>query len=294
MPVFFAFSDESGKYKKERSEKFIQKNPCYCRSAVLLEAHDWLKLRHEFSLLKKRLLNLDPAQEVKWSYIWSLYRHFQKKEEIPRHKPYFTLRRHSLDTFVEFIRQALQLLQNCPSCRVILTATFNERQKTKPVETKKILALHLSHLFSLIEQEMAKIPESVCVFFINREDPTLEKSLKEAFSEIFKYDLPQKYPHLKNSLNFEYFPQSFGSQVADYYAGVFSGSLRFYPQSIDLFRHQVWPKIIKEKDEALGIGIKEIPENPKNRIFLQKILKKIFETEEKDYRVSLEERLKIK
>jgi len=26
MPVFFAFSDESGKYKKERSNKLISKN----------------------------------------------------------------------------------------------------------------------------------------------------------------------------------------------------------------------------------------------------------------------------
>ena len=50
MPVFFAFSDESGKYKKERTDKFILKNPYYCRSVVLLEAGDWIKLKDEFYL----------------------------------------------------------------------------------------------------------------------------------------------------------------------------------------------------------------------------------------------------
>ena len=42
--------------------------------------------------------------------------------------------------------------------------------------------------------------------------------------------------------------QSFGGQEADYCAGVLNGCLRLYPQSIDLFRHQIWPKILKEKN----------------------------------------------
>lgn len=292
MPVFFAFSDESGKYKRERSDKFILKNPFYCRSAVLLEAQDWLKLKKEFFLLKKRLLNLGYEQEVKWSYIWSLYRHFQKKEGIPREKPYFHLRLHPLDSLMEFIRQALELLKGCPSCRVCFTVTFNERQRTKPLEIKKIITLHMSHILALTEKEMEKIPDSYCVFFLNREDPTAEKNLKDTFSEIFEEAFPQKYPQVKDSLNFEFFPQSFGSQLADYYAGVMNGCLRLYPQSIDLFRHQVWPKIVKENEQALGSGIREIPENKKNRAFLKGTLERIFEAEEKEYRVSLEERLK--
>jgi len=294
MPVFFAFSDESGKYKKERSDKFISKNPFYCRSAVLLEVQDWIRLKNEFHLLKKRLLNLGHEQEVKWSYIWSLYKHFQKRERVPQKKPYFSLRNHSLDTLIDFIRQALELLKNCPSCRVVLTVTFNQRQRTKPLETKKIITLHMNYLLTRAEKEMENFPESVCVFFLNREEPPLEKQMKDAFSEIFGKALAEKYPHLKDSLNFEYFPQSFGSQLADYYAGVFNGCLRLYPQSIDLFRHQVWPKVLKENNEALGCGITEIPENSKNRTFLKAIMEKIFEAEEKDYRVSLEERLKLK
>lgn len=291
MPIFFAFSDESGKYKKERTDKFISKNPYYCRSAVVLEGEEWIRLKEEFTALKKRLLNLPPEQDVKWSHIWSLYKHFQKKEKIPGDKPYYSLRHIPLDSLVDFIRQVLETVKGSKSCSVMLTVTFNDRKRTRPRDTKEIVSLHMTHLLDGVEKEMKKAQEGVCVFFFNREEPFSERIIKDAFAEIFKEGMSKKYPHIKDSLNFEQFPQSFGAQLADYYAGVFNGCLRFYPQSIDLFRNQVWPKIIKLKDEALGRGISEIPHRAENRVFLRKILEKIFETEENAYRVSLKQRL---
>jgi hypothetical protein len=292
MPVFFAFSDESGKYKKERTDKFILKNPFYCRSVVILEAGDWIKLKDEFYHLKKDLLDIDHQQEVKWSYIWSLFKHSQKGEEVPKNKPYFYLRNHSLDLLINFIRKVLQFLSECRSCHIILTLTFNDREKTKPLEMKKIARYHISHVWDLAEKEMRKIPKSVCVFFLNREEPALERILKEVFFEIYRESPPDKYSRIKDSLNFEYFPQSFGGQLADYCAGVFNGCCRLYPQSIDLFRNQIWSKIMKEKNEALGYGITEIPKNSKNRAYLKGILEKIFAAEEKNYRISLDAKLK--
>ncbi len=294
MPVFFAFSDESGKYKKERADKFISKNPYYCRSVVFLEANEWIKLRNEFNRLKKGFLNVDAHQEVKWSYIWSLYKHFQKKEKIPAKKPYYSLRHHSLDRLVDFIRRALRLLQESESCRILLTLTFNERQKTQPLELKTIIRQHLKHALDLAEKEMAKVAQSICVFFLSPEEPRLERLLKGAFIEIYG-DIPsQKYLHIKDSLNFDVSPHSFGSQMADYCAGVFNGCCRLYPQSIDLFRHQIWPKILTHKNQVAGYGITEIPKNLKNRARLEEILKKVFATGEKDYRISIQERLKSK
>jgi hypothetical protein len=221
-----------------------------------------------------------------------LFKHFQKKEDVPQHKPYFSLRNHSLDKLVEFIRRTLRLLNECPSCRVILTLTFNERQKTRPVEMREILKLHMSHILSVIEEEMNKIRESVCVVFLNREEPAVERRLKDALTEIYRKDHQSRLPHIKDSLDFEYFTQSFGGQLADYYAGIFNGCCRLFPQSIDLFRHQVWPKIVKKKDEVLGCGITEIPEDAQNRASLKGIIDKVFETQEKDYRISLESKLK--
>ncbi len=292
MSVFFAFSDESGKYKKERTDKFISKNPFYCRSVVLLDAQDWIRLKDEFNRLKKRMLQIDPQQQVKWSYIWSLFKHFQKKEDIPKNKPYFPLRHHSLDKLVDFIRRALQQFKECPSCRVILTLTFNQRKKTKPLETKDILKLHMSHILQTIETEMNISSQNVCVVFLNREEPALERRLKEALSDIYAEGFDQKFSHIKKSLDFECFTPSFGSQIADYYAGVFNGCCRLYPQSIDLFRHQVWPKIVTKKEEVLGYGISEIPKDTKNRAVLKGILETILNSQEKDYRISLDSKLR--
>jgi hypothetical protein len=174
----------------------------------------------------------------------------------------------------------------------MLTLTFNDREKTKPLEMKKIAKYHIGHVWDLANKEMRKIPESVCVFFFNREEPALERSLKEVFFEIYRESFPGKYSRIKDSLNFEYFPQSFGGQLADYCAGVFNGCCRLYPQSIDLLRNQIWPKILKEKNEALGYGITEIPKNSKNRAYLRGIVEKIFAAEEKDYRISLDAKLK--
>lgn len=294
MPLFFAFSDESGKYKKERSEKFISKNPYYCRATVLLEAGEWRRLRENFDRLKKDMLGIDRRIEVKWSYIWSLYKHFQKGERVPAHKPYFSLRHHSLDTLVEFIRHVLQDLAECPSSRISLTVTFNEQERTKAVESAEIVALHLRHSLDTVEKEMKNLGGSLCVLFFNPEEPRMEKQLRKAFMEISGRDFPRQYPHLKDSYNFELSPQSFGSHLADFCAGVFNGCLRLYPQSIDLFRHQIWPIIMNKKNRVLGYGISEIPKNQKNRAFLKKTLKRIFDARDRDYRVSLEERLRSK
>jgi len=292
MPVYFVFSDESGKYKKERNDKFIQKNPFYCRSAVFLEVSDWIKLRKRFAALKKALLECDLSREVKWSSIWSLFKHRQKGEEITKEMPYFFLRNHSLDKLIEFIGKALHLLHESESSRIVLTLTFNERQKTKPTETKELLKMHLAHILNMAEKEMRKRARSVCIFFFNPEEPPLERYFREAFREIFRKPSSSQYGHIKDSLSFEYFLHSFGSQLADYCAGVFYGSLRLYPQSIELIRSKIWPKILKEKDKALGFGISEIPKNQKNREHLEGIIGKIFEAKISENEMNLETRLK--
>lgn len=292
MSVFFLFSDASGKYKKERNDKFITKNPFFCRAAVLLNGLEWLKLQEEFKALKKNFFKANYSQEIKWSYIWSLYKHRQKGESIQENKSYYPLRNYSLDKLIEFIRQALQLLTECGSSRVILTMTFNDREKTKPIETKTVNKMHLRHIMSMAEEEMRKKPDNVCLFFLNPEEPPVEKYLRESFFEILGQENSKKYSRIKESLTFEHVSQSFGSQLADYCAGVFNGCLRLYPQSIDLFRHQIWPRILKKKNKILGHGITEIPKNLENRAGLEERMEKIFETKEKDYRFSVEERLK--
>ena len=293
MPTYFAFSDESGKYKEERTDKFILKNPFYCRSTVLLEAGEWLEFRDAFDALKKEFLGPNFRQDIKWSYIWSLFKHFQKKERIPSSKPYYPLRGIPLDKLVGLIRSVLQRLVDYRHSRILLTVTSNERGRTKPLNTNEIVYQHLQHVLGVIDHELSQIAGSVCIFFLNPEEPRVEKYQKEAFARLFAHT-SGKYSHIKDSLNFELSSQSLGALLADYCAGVFNGCLRLFPQSIDLFRHQLWPKIPRKKDSVLGYGLAEIPTDRKNRAFLGGLLERIFQTEEADYRVSLEDKLRIK
>jgi hypothetical protein len=193
---------------------------------------------------------------------------------------------------VEFIRRTLKLLSECKTSRILFTVTFNQRDRTRPVETEEVVKQHVIHALDRVENEMKKIKESLCIFCFSPEEPRVERYLKKAFLKIGGKDFSLRYPHLKDSLNFELTSQSLGSQLADYCAGVFNGCLRLFPQSIDLFRHQIWPKIIRDRNQVLGRGITEIPQSARNRAYLQDILEKIFAAKEKDYRISPEERLK--
>ena len=77
MSVFFVFSDEAGQYQRDINDKFLRAHPYYCRAAITLDSIDWIRLKPKFYELKKDLLNLEIQQEIKWSYIWSLYKHHQ-------------------------------------------------------------------------------------------------------------------------------------------------------------------------------------------------------------------------
>jgi hypothetical protein len=67
MSILFEFSDESGDYKQDRTEKFNQKTPYYVRATLLLNASDWKELYNRFHYVKKKYKL--PSKEIKWSYL---------------------------------------------------------------------------------------------------------------------------------------------------------------------------------------------------------------------------------
>jgi len=48
MSVYFAFSDENGDYKQDRSQKFITSHPYYIRSTFLMLSSEWKMLNMGF------------------------------------------------------------------------------------------------------------------------------------------------------------------------------------------------------------------------------------------------------
>lgn len=67
MSIYFAFSDESGGYEKNRNEKYIKSNPYYNRATFLILASDWKKLNTKFRKIKEKF-HLPLEKEIKWSY----------------------------------------------------------------------------------------------------------------------------------------------------------------------------------------------------------------------------------
>ena len=71
MSIFFAFSDENGDYKKEKTKNFLRAHPYYCRCTLIINGLDWKTLNHYFLEIKNNY-DLPENREIKWSYIWSL------------------------------------------------------------------------------------------------------------------------------------------------------------------------------------------------------------------------------
>ncbi|HIP90828.1 MAG TPA: DUF3800 domain-containing protein [Methanothermococcus okinawensis] len=108
------FSDESGNYKQNPKEKFLNSNPYYIRSAFIIEALEWKVLRKNFIDLKIKY-GINPYDEIKWSDIWRDYKRRGKDKK--------------LQDKIEFIKNSLNLLKDLNYCRIIFT---------KEIEVKKM------------------------------------------------------------------------------------------------------------------------------------------------------------
>jgi len=266
MSVFFVFSDEAGQYQRKRTDRFLRAHPYYCRATIIIDAADWIRLRPEFYKLKKDLLNLEVQQEIKWSYIWSLYKHRKNKEKISKKKPYYFLRNHNPDDLLEFVKEALNLLKTCDSCHIIYTVTINDRAKTPRILQQNIIRMHLQDIMQRVEMQIQTIPNSIGILFFDPVNSKTDKYIREAYQTIYQQgDFIKDYSHIKDSIAFELSHHSFGVQLADYCAGILDGCLKNYEKSIELFKNQIWDKIRSHNGDVWGYGILEIPKREENR-----------------------------
>jgi len=273
MSVFFVFSDEAGKYQKERKDKFLQANPYYCRAVVLLDYIDWKRLRQEFYELKKNMLNLEVKQEIKWSYIWSLYKYMKDNKEIPQNKSYYFLKNYDPEDLLKFVKESLILLNICNSSQIIYTITINDRTRTRKIDEKKIIRMHLQDIMQRAEMQIQAIPESLGILFFDPINSKTNKYLQEAYYSIYqKGDFIKNYSHIKDSIAFELSHHSVGIQLADYCAGILNGCLKNHENSIELFQNQIWDKIRRHYEDVWGYGILEIPKNSENREYLKNVI----------------------
>jgi len=269
MATYFVFSDESGEYRASPNDIFCKRRPYYVRSAVILSVEDWALLREKYSELKGEY-NLPTNKEIKWSYLWSLTKHYNNQESIPSKKPYYFLKDYKLSTLCDFVIRSCELLLGCSFCKIVLTVTPNKA--TNAWSKSSIYKWHLQEIMQRIEMEIQHKQDNLAIIFFDATDRDVDRLLREAYSSIyFQGDFIEKYSHIKDSISLELSHHSFGIQIADYTSGSFNGFLRDYEFSTRLFHSHLYRLLRCElgTNEILGFGIREVPRNKQFRSQLE-------------------------
>lgn len=271
MPIFFAFSDESGGYRTDRTERYLEKHPYYVRATYVIEAEEWKKLNNDFLLLKDRY-NLPRDKEVKWSYIWSLRSHQQYKKVVPASKPYHFLSEIDYFTLLEFVDNALSLLNRLTKKFAIIT--FTDNRHVDRISELNIFKMHLQEVMQRIEMEVQAWDENnLCVLFVDPISQQKDAYFKDVYHELFAHgDFIKDYAHIKDSLVVENSHQSVGIQLADFVAGSFYGLLKGYEQSKLIFNNNIRNKLRNKDGSVWGYGLREVPKNSDVRECFMKIV----------------------
>ncbi len=275
MTIYFAFSDECGDYRSERSTYFNTSHPFYIRSSLLMKSNDWLSLQKKFLTIKEKY-NIPIEKEVKWSYLWSLWYHKVKNnEKIAENKPYYFLREFEIETLAKFIKDSLMLVSDIEAS---ITITVFPNESNIDYQERNFLKMHIQNIMQRIEMEIQSSNNNLCVLFVDPINPDKDRLLRNAYHDIFiAGDFIKEYKHIKDSLNMEFSHHSIGIQLADYIAGAFTGFLKDYDTSKDIIKCCILPKLRKnpENGQIIGYGVIDVPNIPEFRKFLVKRLEKL-------------------
>ena len=270
MSIFFAFSDENGEYQQKRTERFIRSHPYFIRATYLIRGAEWKFLSHRYTELKgANALPLD--KEIKWSYIWSLRNYQKHNRPIPPSKDFYFLKDFDYRELIVFVREALGLLNELDYKKVIITATYNHYCPS--IDEVHIYKMHLQEHMQRIEMELQSSDENLAVLFLDPISKRKNELLRNAYHLLYSEgDFIQNYTHIKDSLNFENSHHSVGIQLADYIAGCFSGFLKGYTKSIEMFCEAVAPHLrTNVGGDPFGYGIREVPRNDDVRNIIRNI-----------------------
>lgn len=263
MSIYFAFSDECGNYKKDRSVAFLNSHPYYIRSTLIIQAKYWKILNNGIRSLKDEYeLPLD--KEIKWAYLWNIRFYQKNKKEIPSNKEFKFLEKIKYNKLIEFVEKALKLIEQLDYKKIIITVTDN--QTTFNINEKYLLKMHLQELMQRFQMEIQNSEENLGILFIDPISHEKNEYLREIYSELYQNgDYIDSYSHIKDSINIENSHQSVGIQIADYISGSYSALLKsinsdHYEKGKQIFMESVYPFLRRSHDaNVMGYGIREVP-----------------------------------
>lgn len=212
MRAYFAFTDESGTYQKEKSEKYLKGTPFYVRATVIISFEDYLRLQEELDRIKISF-GLTPDIEVKWSHYGSALKNNYGR--MP----------HSLTTkeLKEYFEKVLIFINGLKSVQVYYTFTPNS--EIGKIEKVSLIKMHLQNALQKVQTTVSENDGFAITIADDLNEET--KYLKQAVYEMMLNGDYVKYTNVKKGLYIDFSNQCQGLQVADVFAGVFTATLKY-------------------------------------------------------------------
>lgn len=271
MNTHFAFIDETGAYRKERDERFLQRCPYYLKACLLLRATRWKELSRVRKLLAQKY-GLPVVDELKWNHLWKLRKRDVKREKVSYKADEEFLRGISFDQAERYAQDFLGCLPGLEPL-IICTITVNGLLEEK-IANIELERMHFQDIMQRIEMEMASRSEdSLAVLFADENAHETEDEIEARYHQLFHDgDLIQRYEHIMDSMSFLHSHQCCGLQMVDFIAGAVMGFLRGYEFSKSNFALSIYERLRRGRDDKLlGYGIVDVPKRAHIRQHLQKI-----------------------
>lgn len=262
--IYFAFSDECGKYKNNPSKKFLRANSLHLRATFVIKGDDWIALNSNFTKLKEKY-GFPIEKEIKWSYLWKLKKIKNESKIILPDNPVYFLKDFQLSTILNFINESIGLIAKLTYIKIIITITQNTENNY--IKEISLLKMHIQDTIQRIEMELQYDQNNLCIIFFDPVSDEMNKYFRNIYHDMYESgDFIKKYSHIKDSINLEYSHHSAGIQIADYIAGATNGFFREFKESTQIFNEIIRSFIRKDReDNPLGWGIIEIPKNEEFR-----------------------------
>jgi len=275
MSTYLAFIDESGSYKKYRSDSFNKRYPYYVKSCFLIKDTKW----KELSCFKKYLCekyNIGLLDELKWCHLWMLNRRDKRGRKMSYSRNEEFLKKITFGTAENFVKEFIAELPSFEPI-IIFTITpncvFFDR-----VDEMALEKMHFQDITQRIQMEMdSKEGDNLAIIFADQLSKEIENEVKDRYHTFYQFgDFIKEYNNVMDSINFQYSHHCCGIQMADFLAGILVGFLREYTFSTDIFAQDILAKIrTGVNNKYIGYGVIDVPKRDISKEHLKEKLESI-------------------
>ena len=165
---YFVFTDESGVYQQNPSEKHIRSNPFYVRSYVLISVDDYQQYQKDIKEINREY-NISLFDEIKWADLRL------KINDKPRSN---IVTRLTVEQLKSYYHKIFDIASSKKSIRFMFTATKIAKE-TCNNKSDTVFRFHLQDAFQRIQMDMRSI-DGFAVFVMDEWNSKTIRQVKDA------------------------------------------------------------------------------------------------------------------